>query len=169
MYGKIFMNKKTTMQLLAAGALLALAGMANAQYVWVDQKGMKQFSDQPPPSSVPLKNILRAPAKPALNDAVDDMTRKPAAAAASAPMSVVERDADFRKRAKDKADADAKSATAAADQALKKSNCDAARARVADLATGKRIRDNTPQRAFLDEPARAAKMAEAQQVLSQCN
>jgi hypothetical protein len=162
------MNKLTAVQLLAGTALLALAQCAHAQYVWIDQKGMKQFSDQAPPATIPLKNILRAPTKAALNDAVDEFTKKPAASAPAQP-SLADRDADYRKRAKEKADADTKAAGVAANDAQRKAACDAARIRVAELASGKRVRDNTPDRAILDDNARAAKMAEANQALSQCN
>lgn len=55
------MNTSNRARLLAATALMAFASMAQAQYMWIDDKGLKQFSDRPPPPSVPLKHILKAP------------------------------------------------------------------------------------------------------------
>jgi hypothetical protein len=168
MHGKISMNKLTAVQLLAGGALLVLANLAQAQYVWIDQKGMKQFSDQAPPASVPLKNILKAPPKTAAFVAVDEFSTKPAAPAA-APAALADREADYRKRMKEKADVDTKAAGQADYVAQRKAACDAARIRIAELASGKRVRTNTEDRAVLDDNARAAKLAEANQSLSQCN
>ncbi|UUZ48461.1 DUF4124 domain-containing protein [Massilia sp. B-10] len=44
--------------------MLMLVSLAQAQYVWVDEKGVKQFSDRSPPSNIPAKNILEATAWP---------------------------------------------------------------------------------------------------------
>src|SRR5471030_2362506 len=52
------------LRLLAGGALLALSAQALAQYIWLDEKGIKHLSDRPPPPSVPDQRILKAPGKP---------------------------------------------------------------------------------------------------------
>ncbi len=43
--------------------VLGLAGMfcvaAQAQWQWLDHSGRKVYSDQPPPTDIPLKNILK--------------------------------------------------------------------------------------------------------------
>ncbi|MES2899916.1 MAG: DUF4124 domain-containing protein [Pseudomonadota bacterium] len=49
------------LHLVLGGALMVAAGIAQAQYVWVNEKGVRQISDKAPPASVPVKNILRAP------------------------------------------------------------------------------------------------------------
>ncbi|BBB67028.1 hypothetical protein UNDYM_2775 [Undibacterium sp. YM2] len=63
---------------------LAFCAVAHAQYVWIDDKGNKQFSDLPPPKSVPKDKILKAPggAKAAQAPAADD---KAASASQAAP------------------------------------------------------------------------------------
>ena len=53
-----FMHHRLILCLLAA---LAAAPQARAQYVWIDDKGLKQLSDRPPPPNVPAKRILKAP------------------------------------------------------------------------------------------------------------
>src|SRR5687767_2366081 len=46
----------------AFGALLcACCALAQAQWVWVNEKGIRQYTDQPPPASVPPSRILKAP------------------------------------------------------------------------------------------------------------
>lgn len=42
----------------------AIALPALAQYAWLDARGVRQFSDRPPPPSVPDHRILKAPGKP---------------------------------------------------------------------------------------------------------
>ena len=39
--------------------LYVLAAGASAQYIWLNEKGRKQFSDTPPPASVPKHRILK--------------------------------------------------------------------------------------------------------------
>lgn len=50
---------------LAAVALLFTAGLAQAQFVWIDPKGVRHYSDQPPPPGTPPARILKAPGLPA--------------------------------------------------------------------------------------------------------
>ena len=164
------MNKFKTMrgmQLVAGGALLMLATLAHAQFVWVDAKGIKQYSDQPPPASVPLNKILKSPGRMATLNPVEEPAAKPADTAAPAAKTTAERELDYRKRQKAKTDAEAKAADADAHQAQTTAACSAARSRSAELATGRRLRgaDN----AILDDNTRAAEQAMTNQALSQCN
>src|SRR5450830_65277 len=102
--GKLFMTSvRSRLIHAAAGALLfCSAGMAAAQYLWVDAKGIKQFSDQPPPPSIPLKNILKAPkGQPSAATAAAEAPAgadAPAAPAAKAPPTLAQRELDFQKR-----------------------------------------------------------------------
>jgi hypothetical protein len=83
--------------------LATLPALSHAQYMWLDEKGLKQLSDQPPPLSVPQNRILKQPrGQGVLPDAV------PAAAAEGAPEApeakvkrpptLADRNADFAKR-----------------------------------------------------------------------
>jgi len=51
----------TLLRRVAAVALLFTAGLAQAQFVWVDPKGVRHYSDQPPPPGTPPARILKAP------------------------------------------------------------------------------------------------------------
>ena len=158
------------MQLVAGAALLMLANVALAQYVWVDAKGVRQFSDQAPPGSVPLKNIIRSPGAVTLVETPAELNKSATAAAApSGPMSTADREADYRKRKQEKADADAKAAALAANAEKRKAACDAARIRNAELSSGKRLRTNTADRAIMDDTARAAEQAQTNAALAACN
>lgn len=91
---------------VAAVALLLAAGLAQAQFVWVDPKGVRHYSDQPPPPGTPPARILKAPGLPALVaqpapparpapvpnfsiSTLDGPVAVPAAQAATAPGSAV--------------------------------------------------------------------------------
>ena len=54
------MNQRIT-RLALATALIACTSLAQAQWMWVNDKGVKQFSDQPPPPGTPPNRILKAP------------------------------------------------------------------------------------------------------------
>lgn len=155
-------------RLAVATALALLAGLAQAQYVWVDENGRKQLSDRPPPTSVPAKNILKQPAGvPQVKDA------EPAAAAASAssgPMTLADRDADYKKRQLDKAEKDAKAADEARQKLAKRKNCEIARAYKAQLASGERIgvMGNNGERGFMNDAERAQRTAETNRILNDC-
>ena len=44
------------------GALLMVAAAsAAAQFVWIDASGIRQYSDRPPPASIPKNKILKEP------------------------------------------------------------------------------------------------------------
>ena len=51
---------------IAALALLLTAGLAQAQFVWIDPKNVRHYSDQPPPPGTPPARILKAPGLPAM-------------------------------------------------------------------------------------------------------
>ncbi|HEU4850995.1 MAG TPA: DUF4124 domain-containing protein, partial [Telluria sp.] len=53
-------NHQYLKTILGAALLLATASAA-AQYVWVDAKGARTYSDRPPPPEVPANKILKAP------------------------------------------------------------------------------------------------------------
>lgn len=167
------MTKFTSMlglQMVAGAALLMMAGLVHAQYVWIDAKGIRQFSDQAPPGSVPLKNIIRSPGAVTLVETPAELNKTVAGAAApSAPMSTAEKDADYRKRKQDKAAADAKAATLAANAEQRRAACEAAKIRNTELSSGKRLRTNGPDRAIMDDNMRAAEQAQTNAALAACS
>ena len=155
-HGKIHMHngaKKRMRRLFAGGVLIAFAGMAQAQYLWIDEKGMKQVSDRPPPSSIPAKNILKSPGGARIS--------APAAAAGTAatpekaPLSVADREADYKKRSKEKAETDQKAADAAKVAADKQRHCNNLRVNKSMLDAGVRMNDGAGGDGVMDDAGRA--------------
>ena len=161
--------------LLATIAMTCVASLAQAQYVWIDAKGIKQFSDRSPPSSIPDRNILKAPGRPMMAMAPDDAApTAPAESAAepakSAPPTIAERNVEFNKRIADKAAANKKAAAEAQAKAAKAEQCASARQYKAQLDSGDRIGTvgADGQRKYMDDAERAADNAKATKVLAAC-
>lgn len=151
-------------RLLAAVCLCLFAHGAAAQYVWIDAKGSKQFSDRPPPPSVPAKNILKQPAA--------SVPQPPDAGAPPTPggPTLAEREADYRQRAHQKAERDSKAAEQARSDGARRQHCAAARAYLAQLTSGERIRTvgASGERGVMDEAQRASETAAGRRVLAGC-
>jgi hypothetical protein len=156
---------KRALHFLAGSALLMFASLSHAQYVWVDEKGIKQFSDRSPPSNIPAKNILKAPRGHAVETTVAPAA--PAAAPAAAAMSVADREADYKKRQLAKAETDKKAANEAANASYKKAVCDSARAQKAQLESGVRLRTGA-NGDYMDDKQRAQETAGANKTLADC-
>ena len=160
----------------AAGALLAMATCAHAQYVWIDEKGLKQFSDRPPPAATPMKRILKAPggvpkAAEAANDAATDASAPAESApAAKGPPTLAERDAEYRKHKAEKAAKDQKAMEEARSKADKLSNCDAARQNKVTLDSGVRMAvvDKNGERGYMNDEQRTQETARANKALADC-
>lgn len=70
----------STIRNLLIACLCAAPLVAAAQWQWLDKDGRKVYSDRPPPTDIPSKNILRSPTGSTL-------TAGPAEPAAAAPAS----------------------------------------------------------------------------------
>lgn len=164
-------------RLLAAGALLAFATLAQAQYMWIDEKGLKQFSDRAPPASVPLKNILKAPrgmlsaqTMPAEAEATAPAAGTAPAATPKAAPTLAERDADYRKRAKESAEREQKDKDEQSAAAERADNCERMRAAKRTLDSGVRIRtqDKDGERGVMSDEQRASETRRADKTLAGC-
>lgn len=178
---------------LLAGALLAAAcaappAHAQAPYIWLDDKGMKQLSDQPPPPSVPQDRILRQPRKAQMASAPAGTGDPAATAAAPAadngkaeadgkpdvkpkrPPTLAERNADFGKRQAEAAEAGQKAAQEAAQKSAQAANCDSARSNQMAIDSGMRMStfDKDGQRTFLTDAQRAERSKQNKAILAGC-
>jgi len=156
---------------VAAVALLFAAGLAQAQFVWVDPKGVRHYSDQPPPPGTPPARILKAPGLPTISvQPATPAATAPAARSAlplpaplvptnpaspatpgdsaanakqatKAPQTLAEKDADFRKRLKDSQEVDLKTQEQARIAAQKTEHCGEVRRAKQMLDSGIRIAD----------------------------
>lgn len=144
-------------------SLALLAGAAQAQNIWKwrDANGVMQFSDHPPPNSVPAKDIVSRPGTQAQRApvAADASASAPESAGSAAARTDAELEARKKKLQADKAAADAerKQADKARVDAQRADNCKRAKAQLAMLESGVRVaRPNEKgEREFLDDKARA--------------
>lgn len=155
-----------TLHFLAGSALLMFASLSHAQYVWVDEKGVKQFSDRSPPANTPLKNILKVPRGQAMPEPGAPASG-PSATPAAAPASVADREADYKKRQLAKVEADKKAAADASVANNKKAVCDAARAAKTELESGVRLRTGA-NGDYMDDQQRSQAAAGANKTLADC-
>lgn len=174
----IKMTAGRTMHQLAAGALLLFASLAHAQYVWIDEKGLKQYSDRPPPPTTPQNKVLKQPGQPSQYAIpVQPAAAAPAASAEAAapkpkaPPTLAERNADFKKRQKDKEEADQKAAEENRAARAKQENCNVARNAKRELESGQRFSstDAAGNRVPASEAEIADRAAQANKVLADCN
>ena len=159
----------TAATLLAVGSAVP----AFAQYVWFNEKGVKQYSDMPPPPSIPASRILKQPsgsAQQSANGETSAPVQAEPATATKPPMTTAERNADFRKRHAEQVEKEKKAAEQAKAAAEKAKNCQRAREYQNALASGGRIArtDQNGERSFLTDDQRAQEMQDVNRVLQQC-
>lgn len=166
--------------ILAACLCIGPANLAWAQYVWLDEKGVKQFTDIPPPPNTPKNRILKSPTaprpetnKPAEGteaSAAGSVNAANAASAKSAPPTIADRNAEFNKRKQEQAEKDKKDAAEAEKRVANQRNCDAARANQRNLDSGARITqtDKNGERAFISDEQKAQMARENRRILEGC-
>ena len=164
------MKRAPLLNFLAATLAISLLfpGTAAAQYVWLDEKGTKQFSDMPPPPSVPRSRILKQPGAAPASVPQDASEEKPAAA--KAEPTIAEKNAEFRKRKAEQAEKEKKAADEAARAAENAKNCERARDFQRTLDSGERIvrTDKAGERSFLSDEQRAQESRDNRRVLADC-
>lgn len=147
---------------------------ALAQYEWLNEHGVKQFSDIAPPGDVPQDRILKQPrsaAGGATPAAVpSDAAQEDRPAPAKAPMTTAEKNAAFNKHKLEKAENDKKAVEEAKRQTVKADNCARAASYLASLKSGIRIAntDSNGERAYLTDEDRAKEEARTQSVVDDC-
>lgn len=174
-------------RLLCAGALMLLAPLAHAQYSWIDEKGVRVFSDRAPPPGTPASRILQMPRQPGAASS-QSAAAAPAPAAAStptavpaaatppaagkpAPHSLAEQEADYRKRTAERENDERKAAEASRKKAELATQCDAVRRSERTLASGTRVAEvnEKGEQVFLSDAERARRLAQARSTLAGCN
>jgi type IV secretory pathway VirB10-like protein len=149
--------------------LFCCAGVAQAQFVWIGPNGTRVYSDQPPPPGTPASKILKAPGRAA---AAQEAPDTPAASEAAKPKmpTLAEREADYRKRAREREESDNKSQAEAKRTAAHAEYCAGARKNARLYQSGIRIADLGPdgQKRYLSDAERAAASERAAQQLNEC-
>lgn len=154
---------------LCAGVLALTSLLAHAQYSWIDDKGMRVFSDRPAPPGTPPERILKAP-RGLESSALPAQAPAPDSAQAVTP-DWKKQEAGFRQRMAERdADAARGRTIAAADVSARqtmKTNCDWARRENAQLATGT-VQTGKGQSVALSWLARQAAQNEVAKTLRGC-
>ena len=154
---------------LAVVAALLMSGSVSAQYVWRDATGGKQFSDRPPPPSIPRKDILKAPLSDQRTE-TETPAESPAPSIETAPLTTAERNADFRKRRMEQADKNKIAADEKAAAAEKKDNCERARSYQRSLEDGMRISSTSRsgERFTMNDEQRDIEIRNVRKLVSDC-
>jgi hypothetical protein len=167
--------------IVAGSAMVFIAAVlstsANAQWKWKDENGHITVSDQPPPKTIPLKNILQAPRD--RQTALDSGQTNPLAAKAAvgpdakneeAPKSYADKELEFKKRQKETADATRKQEEESNKAKAQQERCNTLRGNLAGLESGIRIaRSNAKgEREFLDDAQRQAEIERSRKEIADC-
>lgn len=167
---------KSLLSSILTGLVLAIAFQpADAQWVWKDENGRTVASDQPPPKSVPPSRIVKSPpARGAIDTNAPAKAGEPGDAAmknskANAPMSLADRDLDFKKRQKEAAEAEQKQQAEAAKAKAMQENCTAMRGNMAALQAGGRMArvNENGERVYLDDAQRQGEIEKTRGELAQ--
>lgn len=159
-----------TPALLATLFFVGATAFAQTPYVWIDERGVKQFSDQPPPPSVPQNRILKYSGKAMESqDVLPDVNSGTTKATKSAE-TLADKELAYKKRQEDlaarqkKADTDAKNAAAKADY------CKRAQDYETLLESGQRVAqtDSSGNRSYLSDSDRAQQINDLNQKLKDC-
>ncbi len=162
------MHRWTVVVLTALlGAALALP--AAAQWKWRDQRGQTQYSDTPPPSGTPDKDILQRPAATVRREA--QLASVPASAASGAPAlapKAADTELDIKRKKAEQDLADKKKAEDAKVAAAHVENCTRAKGQMRTLDSGVRISrtNDKGEREYLDDKAREQEVARTRDALS---
>jgi hypothetical protein len=150
------------LRLTLLGIALALPAAGFAQWQWIDKDGRKVFSDQPPPSDIPAKSILRQPGagKSALGAPVEAASAPLAAKApANAPkLSGKDKELEEKKKKADAAEAEKTKEKADEIAKARADSCERAKQAKATFDSGIRITrlNKQGEQEFIDDDARAA-------------
>ena len=146
--------------------------VAFAQYVWVDEKGVKQFSDTPPPSSVPKNKIIKSknPSDNTADASGTSPTIKSADTPTQKPSTVESRNEDYNKRKAEQAEKDKKAAEAQQAANEKSKNCERIKSYLKTLESGARITntDSNGERNYMNDEQREKEMSDARKASATC-
>jgi hypothetical protein len=170
------MNRPCLKQFALALAAFGIANAAFGQYVWINEKGIKQYSDMPPPASVPQSRILKEPGRAsranqsAIVSSDTSEAKSDATAPDNVPHTLAEKNADFQKRRAEQAQKEKKTAEDEKLAAAKAKNCEQTRSYQRSLDSGERIArmDKNGEHSFLSDDERAREMQDTKRALENC-
>jgi hypothetical protein len=175
-----FMNMSPPIlhRLFAACLLFCLMPLAHAQWSWKDPDGRRIFSDQPPPPTVPEKDILKRPA--GVRAAVEPAPAPDTASAGSTPaatppaLKISGKDPELEKKKKEAQTKEAANKKAEEEKvaSAKRENCERAKRAKASFDSGSRIATTNAkgEREIMSDASRVAETQRLQEVINNdCN
>jgi hypothetical protein len=154
---------------LSAALGLGVCLPAAAQWVWKDKTG-KVFSQLPPPSSIPEKDILQRPKGSARSDGPQFVNAAASGAAqtASAPVKAVEPELDAKRKKAEQDEAAKRRVEEDKLKAARTENCARAKSHLRALDDGMRMArvNEKGEREVLDDKARADESRRAREVIA---
>ena len=167
------MKAKYLLQIALLAASSCVISSALAQWVWLDEHGVKQFTDVAPPASVPQNRILKQPHGAPTQKPSDAPDKTGDAAtgtdkAATEPKTTAEKEADYKKRKLEQAEKDKKAAEEAKRKQSNEENCARTKSYLQSLKSGERIKstDNNGERSYLSDDDRIKEEARAEEAIS---
>lgn len=167
--------------------MLGCSTVVYAQYAWIDERGVKQYSDMPPPITTPRAKILKAPnlkpmasapspsgdaatAEGAENPAENPAPPPKAKEKDKTPLTTAEKNTEYQKRKAEQAEKDKKTGEEAKAATDKKNNCESARAYLRSLESGQRIAatGKNGEKSYIDDKQRADELQRAKQIIAEC-
>lgn len=171
--------KRFPLRFLATSATilctLLSSGQAYAQYVWLDERGIKQYSDMPPPASIPASRILKQPGgtRISANKEATSTGTEPSTSTSTSrtEMTIAERNAEFRKRQAERTEKEKKAAEEEKVAMARNKHCEQVRDYHRALESGQRIArmDNNGERQFLTDEQREREMRDTRRTMAECN
>jgi hypothetical protein len=159
-------------------ATMFAAANASAQYIWLNEKNVKQYSDMPPPPSIPTNKILKHPggipatsASPApQSEQASSGDSDTAPEKSKQPLTTAEKNAEFQKRKMEQAEKDKKVAEQQQQSAEKAKNCERAQTYQRSLESGERLAraDKNGERYYLSDQQRSQETQENKRFLDTC-
>jgi len=155
--------------LAAVLAVAAIALPCSAQYAWTDQNGVRQYSDRPPPASVPSDRILDR--RGGTSSSAKEAASTPTSASHEKTPTLAERNAAFLKRRAEQAEKDKKAAEQARLDKENAKSCERARRYQQTLASGQRVATTASngERAYLTDQQRSDELRDVARVLEKCH
>jgi type IV secretory pathway VirB10-like protein len=166
------------MKILSCRVLLviALAYSINtsvlAQYVWLDENGHKQYSDQAPPPSVPKNRILKFNSKSADDPSLlstPNTTTTPDVKAKQ-PENLADKELAYKKRQQELMEKAKKEEAESKATAVRNENCKRMKEYKQSLESGMRVSEMNANgtTSYMTEEKRAQEIKEATQNMSEC-
>jgi hypothetical protein len=179
-----FSIKTLGLGLACALGSLIMTQIAMAQFIWINEQGVKQYSDKPPPANTPKNKIIKGLQAPALasKNSSANAANSNEANAAQDPNKVTEtprqlmqkkmaaQEEEFSAYKKARDDNEKKELEEKEQKAQKEKNCARALSQklTLEMAEPISIFNKKGEREFITDEARKKELEETQKILSDC-